>query len=138
MIRGLYESNKERIFYGIIGLWNTVFGFAVFSVLYYYVSAYVGYLIVLILSYVISITNAYFGYKRFVFKSKGGGLKEYARFYLVYGGAFMMNFILLPVFIDIIHLSAYFSQLLIILINFFVSYYFHRRFTFRKEQRYVD
>jgi len=84
------------------------------------------------LSNIISITNAYVGYKIFVFKTEGNYLREYARFYVVYGSAFLLNFALLPLCVEILRISPVLAQAGLIFINVIFSYFGHKNFSFRK------
>lgn len=131
MITQLFKTHKEKILYLMTGGWNTVFGYGSFALLYYFLSGHVNYLIILALSYVISITNSYIGYKLIVFRTKGGGIREYLRFYVVYGGAFLVNILLLPLLVDHYKVNAYLSQASIVIFTILGSYVMHKKFTFR-------
>jgi putative flippase GtrA len=114
----------------MVGGWNTVFGYGAFALLYYFLSGRIHPTIILTFSYILSITNAYIGYKIFVFKTKGNVLREYFRFYVVYGGAFLINLVLLPIFMNFLMLNAYLSQGLITIMTIVGSYILHKRYTF--------
>jgi len=124
-----------------------VFGYAVFSLLYFFYSIQVHYVIILIASNVVSITNAYLFYKFIVFKTKGNYLIEYLRFYVVYGMAIVLNLILFPLFLEFVFpfflkRTAYFNslstyipyaaQFLIIALTTVVSYVGHGKFSYRQ------
>lgn len=129
-MRDTIVKHKSKIAYLIVGGWNTLFGYGAFAILYFLLSGRVHSIVILTISYVLSITNAFFGYKVFVFKTKGGGLREYFRFYVVYGGAFLVNLVMLPLFMNVIKLNAYYSQALITMLTIAGSYVLHKRFTF--------
>ena len=129
----LYLRHKEKINYLLVGGWNTVFGYFVFVGLYYWLHNLVHYLLLLVISNILSITNAYIGYKIFVFKTKGNYLKEYLRFYLVYGAAIMLNFILLPITVELLRISPPIAQLLVMWFTIVVSYFGHKYFSFRRK-----
>lgn len=116
--------------YLLVGGWNTAFGYLVFLALYYLFVSRIHYLIIFVISNIISITNAYIGYKIFVFKTKGNYLKEYARFYLVYGGAMALNFILLPVCVELLKISPPAAQGGLIFITIIYSYLGHKNYSF--------
>lgn len=121
---------KEKIVYLVVGGWNTLFGYGVFSLLYMLLSYRFHSMVILVLSYILSITNAYAGYKIFVFRTKGNIIKEYLRFYAVYGVSFLVNLILLPFFMAFLSLNAYISQAIILLLTVVVSYFLHKKYTF--------
>jgi putative flippase GtrA len=128
------SKHKQKIRYLIIGGWNTVFGYGVFAGLYFWLSGSVHYLLILSLSYIINITNAYVGYKLFVFRTKGNILREYFRFYLVYGVSFVVNLASLPFLLEILHLNMYVAQALITIITVIGSYVLHKNFSFKGEK----
>ena len=88
----------QFIRYLIAGAWNTLFGYGAYAIATYLLTGRVpyAYMVASCISTVFAITNAYIGYKFFVFKTKGNYLKEYLRFYVVYGTAGLINLALLP------------------------------------------
>ncbi|MDD5593445.1 MAG: GtrA family protein [Candidatus Margulisbacteria bacterium] len=131
MIRRIYHHHRQKIDYLLVGLWNTIFGYLAFVAFYYLLGHRVHYLWLLILSNILSITNAYVGYKLFVFKTKGNYLQEYARFYIVYGLAFLLNFALLPVGVEFFRFSPVIAQAALTFINVAFSYLGHKNFSFK-------
>lgn len=123
--------HKQKILYVIVGGWNTLFGYGVFVFLYYSFSNQLNYILILVISYILSITNAYIGYKIFVFKTKGNILKEYFKFYLVYGGAFVFNILTLPFFVEVLLWDIYVAQAVITFVTIIGSYLLHKRFSFK-------
>jgi putative flippase GtrA len=85
----------------------------------------------MIISNIISITNAYICYKFFVFKTRGNYIKEYLRFYLVYGIAFALNILLLPLFVRYLKIHPLVAQAIVTLFTIIISYWGHRHFSFR-------
>jgi putative flippase GtrA len=128
----LYRKHRDKIAYLIIGGWNTVFGYGTFALLYYFLSDNTHYSIILTLSYIISVTNAYIAYKLIVFKTKGNVIREYFRFYVVYSGAYFVNLLLFPLFINKIGVNPYFAQAVITVFTIMGSYVLHKRFSFKK------
>lgn len=115
----------------MIGGWNTVFGYGVFAALYFWLEGVIHYLIILSISYVVSITNAYVGYKLFVFRTRGNILREYFRFYIVYGASFIFNVLSLPVFVEMLEFNMYVAQAIVTVITIVGSYVLHKNFSFR-------
>ena len=65
--------------YLLVGIWNTGFGYGLFVLFTYLLSKRwpeYGYIPASLLSSVFSITVAFFGYKLYVFKTKGNYLQE--------------------------------------------------------------
>jgi len=131
-MRRIYRRYKEKVDYLLVGGWNTVFGYLVFLALYYLLAGKVHYLILLVISNILSITNAYVGYKIFVFKTQGDYLREYLRFYVVYGAALALNFVLLPLCVELLRLSPPVAQGGLTFVNVLFSYAGHKNFSFKK------
>lgn len=127
----LKKININHIKYVISGIWNTAFSYIIFVILYRY-SGIDNLFIVLCLSQVIGITNAYLIYKIFVFKTKKNIIKEYFRFYVVYGSTLVLNFILIYIFVDLMHISPILSQAIIALVVALIGFIGHNFFTFQK------
>ncbi len=127
-------KHMQKIRYLAIGGWNTVFGYGIFVILNLWLSGDVNYLIILTISYIFSITNAYIGYKFFVFQTKGNILREYFRFYFVYGGAFIFNLVTLPLFVELLMLNMYAAQAVVTILTILGSYVLHKNFSFKAKQ----
>lgn len=127
-------KHEQKIRYLIIGGWNTVFGYGVFAALYFWLADTMHYLMILSISYILSITNAYVGYKLFVFKTRGNILREYLRFYAVYGISFLFNLASLPLFIEILKLNMYVAQAIVTMVTILGSYMLHKNFSFKENQ----
>jgi putative flippase GtrA len=126
----IFKRHQEKINYLLVGGWNTVFGYVAFLSLYFLFGEKIHYLVLLVVSNILSITNAYIGYKIFVFKTRGNYAREYARFYLVYGGAMALNFVLLPVCVEFLRLSPPIAQGGLVFLNVIFSYFGHKHFSF--------
>ncbi len=85
-----------------VGVWNTFFGYLDYALFVFLFShllpQYLLYLAVVIASLVstpINITMAYFGYKLFVFRTKGNYLIEWLRCFAVYGVGMLPGLLIL-------------------------------------------
>jgi len=67
--------------YLLVGAWNTLFGYGTFALFTAVLNPIVphSYIWASLLSSLLNITVAYFGYKWFVFKTKGNYLREWMR-----------------------------------------------------------
>lgn len=127
-MKRLFGGRERR--YLLVGAWNTLFSYLSFAALYVLFGDRLHYLAVLFISNVLSITNAYAGYKHFVFKTKGNYLREYLRFYVVYAVALLSNYILLPVLVELLKLPPLLAQAVLTAITVASSYFGHRDFSF--------
>jgi len=130
----------QVIRYLLVGGWNTAFGYGAFAALNYLLTGVIQYpyMFANVLGNVVSITVAYFGYKFFVFKTKGNYLREYLRTYLVYGASCLASLAMLPVAVMLVHLVVpnrvlvpYIAQAIILPIIVASSYFGHKKFSFR-------
>ena len=131
-MKQLYARHSQKLQYLLIGGWNTVFGYAVFTALYYYGTTrfHLHYVIPLLLSHLISVTSAYLVYKRFVFKTKGNFIREYWRFCTFYWFSLAANLILLPALVELCGMNPVISQGLFIIVAAVTSYLWHAHYTF--------
>ena len=131
-MRKLYHQHREKVNYLLIGGWNTVFGFSAFTALYYLFHRQIHYLFIFIISNILGITNAYIGFKIFVFKTRGNYLREYLRFYLVYGGTLALNLVLLPVCVEVLHIMPVVALGGLLFISTVLGYLGHKYFSFSR------
>lgn len=127
----LIRSQKIRYLLG--GGFNAVFGYGVFVGVYYALMRYgVHYLVIVAISQAIAITCAFFNYRYFVFRSAGNPWWEYCRFVSVYLLAAILNGVVMIALVDWLGLTVLVGQALTVIIVVAVSYFGHRRFTFRQ------
>jgi putative flippase GtrA len=129
MVSEFIKRNHTFIRFLVAGAWNTVFGYGVFIALSV-LPLNLHYVIVLIISNILGITNAYLCYKYFVFKTRGNHAREYARFYVIYGITFVINLLLLPVLVEVFKISPVIAQGFLIVVIIFGSYFGHKYFSF--------
>lgn len=124
----------------LVGIWNTLFGYACFASLTALLTPVVPYAYVAasILANPLAITVAFLGYKWFVFKTKGNYLREWARCLVVYSGSMLVTAALLPFVVGAIrHLTSYqreapyIAGALLTGVNVVVSFFGHKKFSFR-------
>ncbi len=141
------EQFSFRVRYGrvlrylLVGGFNTAFGYSTFAGLNYFLTGRVPYpyMVASVGSSIASITVAFFGYKLFVFKTKGNALREYLRTYVVYGSSALLGLVLLPILVALLNLVTtrqllvpYIAQALTIPLVVVASYLGHREFSFRQ------
>ena len=122
---------SQRFRYLFVGLWNTIFGYAVGNFLYYVLLEQ--YHIILISSFgnIVAISMSFITYKLFVFKTEGNWLKEYLRSYLVYGLSAIIGVIFVWIFVNGFKLEYWIAQGIIIILTIVVSYLGHKHYTYR-------
>lgn len=125
------DKYREQLRYLFVGGWNTIFGYLVFTGLYFLLNRRFHYSLIFIISYVISITNSYICNKVFVFKTRGNYLIEYLRFYLVYALSFVINLGALFILVEYFKVHLLFAQAILTLLTIILSYFGHKFFSFR-------
>ena len=131
MIRTAWRNEKFR--YLLIGAYNTAVGYGVFALVWSLWNPSLHYLVILFISHIISVTNAYFGYRIFVFRSKNVGWHEFVRFNTVYLGTLTFNVVALPTLVEWWNFHPLGAQGVIVVVTVISSYLFHRRFSFRQK-----
>lgn len=128
----IYKKHGQKIAYILAGVWNTLFGYLIFVVLYSLLHQTFHYTVILVLSYIICITNAFLSYKFIVFKTKGNLLREYLRFYVVYGASFIVNIALMLIIVEFLKVRPIPAQSVILFFMTLVSYLGHKHYSFGK------
>jgi putative flippase GtrA len=125
-----FQRYREVILYLAVGGWNTLFGYLNFVALYYFLEARLPVAVILVMSYALSIANAYICYRYVVFRSRGSVLREMPRFTSVYLVALAANLVILPLALRWLPLSAYAVQALFTIAVVVLSYFGHKYFSF--------
>lgn len=132
LIPGRFQRYREQILYLAVGGWNTLFGYLNFALLYYFLNTRLPVMVILVVSYAISIANAYVCYRYVVFRSRGSVLREMPRFTSVYLVALAANLIVLPLALRWLPVSAYAVQAVFTAAVVVLSYLGHKYFSFRR------
>ena len=122
----------QRILFLMVGTANTVVGFGWFVFFEFTVGRLWGYLASLAFAHVFSVLCAFVLYRRFVFRVRGHVWRDLGRFELVYLVAITVNFVLLPLLVEVGHLQPLVAQASIIFVTTLISYFGHRGFSFRR------
>ncbi len=128
-VAGLLARQEVRFL--IAGAWNTVFGYGIYAGMLYACGAWLHYMVVAVVGNVLAITMAYATHKLFVFRTRGNVLREYLRFYSVYGVTTVLGLVALPVCVELLGMSPFVAPLLIMAVGVAVSYLGHKHFSFR-------
>jgi len=121
---------KTTTRYLLVGLWNSVFGVGIFLILSQSFPKLSDSLILLI-AYVVSIVQAHFMQRKFVWSSKERYFQELVRFSGAYISQFIANLVLLQIFVRFVGLNRSVSQVIIVLILTVVMYFVNKNGVFR-------
>jgi putative flippase GtrA len=123
-----------------VGAWNTAFGYGSFAFFTAVLRPMIphSYILASVISSLLNISVSFFGYKWFVFKTKGHYLREWSRCVAVYSGGILFGVFVLPILVAVVRRNTrYFVEAPYIagalLTVFMVSYSFlgHKKFSFR-------
>ena len=121
---------KTTTRYLLVGLWNSVFGVGIFLILSQSLPKLSDSLILLI-AYVVSIVQAHFMQRKFVWNSSENYFQELVRFSGAYISQFVANLVLLQIFVRFVGLNRSVSQVIIVLILTIVMYFVNKNGVFR-------
>lgn len=120
---------EKQIFrFLLVGFLNTILSYIVYISLLY-LGIY--YILALLISYIVGITNSYTYNKKWTFKSKGGSKREFSKFVLVYGITFSVNSFLLLLFVEKLMLGPNIGQVFALSIVTMISFFGHKYWSFR-------
>ena len=128
--RGQQNSWWQMTAYLTVGGWNTVFGIGFYALAYLWLKDYINYLFLLIPCNIIAITNAYLCYKLFVFRTRGNWLREYLRFYVIYGFSMVIGMGLVAFGVQVFTLHPIVAQALATGVTIVASFFGHKNISF--------
>jgi putative flippase GtrA len=130
-VSDLARRYREQLTFLVVGGWNTLFGFGVFALLYFWLHRSLNVDLILAISFVPSTANAYLWYRYAVFRSRGRMRRELPRFTLVYAIAGLANLGVLPLAKRTLPLNVYVIEALFVVVYVCGSYVAHKYFSFR-------
>ncbi len=125
--------------YLLVGVCNTLFGYAVYAVLTALFTGHLalGYVLASLLAGFFNFTFSYLNYKFFIFKTPGNYLREWLRCVAVYSGGLIVVTILLPPTVFAIRRltpidrgAPYVAGALLTLVNVLAGFLGHKHFSF--------
>ena len=129
----LIARHEKKLRFLVAGGVNTLVGLSVYPLLYLWLEPMgIGYIAILFIASIISVSFSFFSNKYFVFKTKGNTGKEYFKFFLFYGFYFSLNLICLPILVEFFKISPIISQALFSILIIATSYFWHNFITFKK------
>jgi len=129
----------QRVAFLVVGAINTIAGFAIFIACSETVGHFVdhrfgkvaGALVTLGITHVLAVLFAFVMHRTFVFRVGGHVLRDLVRFWSVYLTAAGINFVALPVLVEL-GLDRIPAQAIIVASTKLLSYFGHRHFSFRR------
>jgi putative flippase GtrA len=125
-------AGDARFRYLIIGGVNTVFSFAVFTLLIVVAEPLLHYLGVLVTAHVITTFTGYLTQRTFVFRAKGRFWRDLPRFWSVYLCALGLNAVGLTLLIEVAGIPVLVAQAVITVALAVATFFAHKHFSFRR------
>ncbi|MDR0673044.1 MAG: GtrA family protein [Zoogloeaceae bacterium] len=126
-----WENNQKTRFL-VVGVWNTLFGYTFFVVLYGFFGNMENYLVISVISHFVAVSQAFVWHKYIVFRSTGKIAREFLKFNLSYSAAFIIGIALLFFFVDKLDFHPVIGQGFTIFSVTVLTYFVHKNFSFRQ------
>jgi len=124
--------SNQKIRYLMTGGYNTLVGYLLFVLIFYYFSSTLNHYLLLGTCHLIGTIHNFFSYRTFVFKIKSSSLLNYLKFNLVYLFTFSINIILFTLLTKVMNWNLYLAQALILIIIATVGYFLNKYYSFSK------
>ena len=121
----------QRVAFLAVGGFNTAFGYLLFAMLLLLLGHRL-YLVALVCAYVVSVLSAFVLYRFLVFRVRGHVLRDLWRFVTVYLFALAVNFVTLPLLVELVHVPVLVAQAMIVLVTSVMSWMGHKHYSFRR------
>jgi len=131
----IWFSLNQKLRYLLVGGFNTVFSYALFCLLQFLFGAYLHYLIILIFTYFISVSNSFINLRFFVFRSRGHFWHEYLKVNFVYLWHLLLNIFALYILKDKMHVNIFIAQFICAIFLVIIVYFAHKHFSFKNHEK---
>jgi putative flippase GtrA len=125
-------TRAEKFQFLAIGAWNTIAGYLAFLMVNAWAGLYCPPVVVLILSYCISLPHAFITQRLWVFQKPGPWRWQFARFASANSFVFFVNLVFLPGAIAITGANPLLVQAVFVALSTFSSYFIHKHFSFAR------
>lgn len=112
----------------VVGLSNTVISLAVYYIILYFGAHYV---IASILSFIISVLNAYYWNYKYVFNTKSDILKSLIKTYTSYGFSCVLSTTLLIILVEYYNISELLAPILVLVITVPLNFILNKFWAFK-------
>ncbi len=124
----MFENQISRFI--SVGILNSIVGYSLYYLLLYLNIYYVQ---ALFISHMIAVTHSYLWNKNWTFKSKGNARIEGLKFFSVYGGTFLINLLILVLFVEKLMFNPKIGQVFALVIATMISFLGHKYWSFKSE-----
>jgi putative flippase GtrA len=129
--RRLIRLHETKVRFLLAGALNTVVGLAAYPALFFLLAPLkLHYMVVLGITQVACVAFAYLTNKFLVFRTVGNYIRESGKFVLFHLSYFLVNFVALPLLVEIFGMSPVWGQTLFAVAVIITSYFWHSNITF--------
>jgi len=124
----LPKSAIQFIKFGLVGVSNTLIGLGL-----YYLFLWIGfhYLIANVLSWILSVFNAFYWNHKYVFQSNNKWPAILLKTYISYGASFITGSVLLYIFVEWMNISQVMAPLVCLLVTIPLNFLLNKFWTFK-------
>lgn len=130
---GQYFSDKvirvQMFRFVAVGLLNTIVGFSIYYILLRYLD--LNYTISLLIAHIVGVIHSYLWNKNWTFGVKHNSITTLIRFLVVYTFMFVINYLLLAVFVEVLDYNKIWAQAISLLLTTMISFIGQRYWSFK-------
>lgn len=120
---------NQTIKFLVVGVLNTIVGFAVYAGTLHFFK--VDYTFALVVSHVIGVIHSYIWNNKWTFGLKDYNMRSVIKFILVYMLTFLVNLLILSIFIDRLGINKFYAQVISLFLTTLISFLGHKYWSFR-------
>lgn len=125
----LKDLVKQFIKFGLVGVSNTLISIVIYNGLLY---IKINYIVAYTIAFLISVVNAYFWNKKYVFnKQISTDKKPFIKVFLSYGSTFLLGMLLLFILVSYLGISEQLAQILILFITIPLNFLLNKLWAFK-------
>jgi putative flippase GtrA len=117
----VFEDLTKFVKFGVVGISNALISFIVYCILIFMNTNYI---IANTIGFIVSVFNAYYWNKKYVFKKDPPG--AIIKVFIVYGLTFVLNTILLFFMVNNLDISSYIAPIIILCLITPINYLFNK------------
>lgn len=128
MIKSKIPWFVQFLRFGIIGAFNTLLALGIYELF-----VYLGLAPQLsnFIAFIISVANAYFWNRKWVFQTKNVDNNAILRFFALYGATYLISAALLLLWLDVLHINKYIAPILSLFITIPTNFLFSKLWVFK-------
>ena len=136
-MKSLHETHRKKIYFLLVGVFNTLLGLAAFPTLYLIFPWRDHYILLLTFTQCICVTSSFLTNKFIVFKTKGNCFTEYGKFFLFNSVCFLINLVMISLFVEKFRIQPIIFQIIFSSTVMVASYFWHENITFSAQSLHL-